>query len=133
MPARSVTPARNHTTAVVCPDGKAHCLGDPTDHSDPREHIHRGPEHALQGRYLGRAAGAGSFLAFGLIQWNDEKPQLEFAADGTWPELDLPQIDELIRDLADYTHKLQFVRNQLAQLNGEEPTGFVSLGLPAVA
>ncbi|MEU9057929.1 hypothetical protein AB0D13_03260 [Streptomyces sp. NPDC048430] len=133
MPARSVTAASIHTTTVACPDGKAYCLGEPIDHSDPREHIHRGPEHFLRGSYLGRGSGAGSILAFSLIQWNDDKPQLEFAADGTWPELDLPQIDELIGDLADYLHKLEAARNQLAELNAEELKTFVcpSLDLPA--
>ncbi|MCT9009364.1 DUF6907 domain-containing protein [Streptomyces rhizosphaerihabitans] len=129
MPVRSVTVGTIQTTTVACPDGKPHCLGEPLDHSDPREHIHRGPEHSLRGSYLGSGPRAGSILGFSLIQWNDDKPQLEFAADGAWPELDLPQIDELMSDLADYLHKLQAARDQLAQLNGEEPKRFVYPGL----
>ncbi|MFF0450076.1 DUF6907 domain-containing protein [Streptomyces sp. NPDC004609] len=108
-------------TATVCPDGRTFCTGLPIDHAGSHDHSHHGPEYSLCGSYLGPGPSVDSILGFGLVQWGDGRPRVAFSADGTWPELDLPQVDELINGLTGHLERLRVTRDELAVLLGEEP------------
>jgi hypothetical protein len=98
----------------VCPDGIDWCTGDPDSHADPREHRHVGTAHALTGPYLGDKDR--EVLAFELIRWDSGEPRLSFQADGTWPDLDIDQVDALVRDLTAHLVALRVERRRMALL-----------------
>ncbi|MEU0809543.1 hypothetical protein [Streptomyces sp. NPDC005970] len=102
-------------TTPTCPGGRTWCLGVPGDHSDPREHIHRGPYHSITGSY-GR-----DLLTFNLEQFDDDQPGICFVSDGLWPTLDLPAVDQLITDTAQHLDKLRGARDQLAAIEQGTP------------
>ncbi|MFP8882623.1 DUF6907 domain-containing protein [Streptomyces mangrovi] len=93
---------------TTCPDGVAFCTGDPASHSDPREHVHAGPEYSMTGVY------GFELMAFNLAQLDNDAPRLAFVAHGDWPELELNEVDTLIRDLGAHLDRLKAVRAQLA-------------------
>lgn len=101
------------TTGACCPDNIRWCLGNPDNHADPREHRHEGPEHGLSGSYI-NGDGTESAAAFCLTQWDDREPRLVFQADGTWPDLGLTQVDELVGDAVDWLVQLISVRRRFA-------------------
>ena len=96
-----------------CPDAVAWCLGNPADHADPREHRHEGPEYGLTGSHA-QGARNESLVAFRIVQWDDDAPRLVFQSDGTWPDLDLTQVDELIGDAVPWLTQLVATRRRLA-------------------
>ncbi|AGP56158.1 DUF6907 domain-containing protein [Streptomyces rapamycinicus] len=96
--------------AVDCPDRIAWCLGDPRDHSDPREHLHKGPEQSISGAY------GENLLGFHLTRWDDDTPVITFEAGGQWQDLSLSQMDELISDGTGHFNALRAARAQLAAL-----------------
>ncbi|MFH8369157.1 DUF6907 domain-containing protein [Streptomyces sp. NPDC018031] len=93
-----------------CPDGRPWCTSALLDHADPREHIHRGPEHEISGSY------GSTPLAFQLTQWDDDEPTLTFQAGGEWRDLGLEDVDRLQADLTRHCQILAAVREQLAAL-----------------
>lgn len=99
--------------AATCPDGVPFCDGAPAVHSDWREHIHQGPPTAMHGSYCDSPDG---IMTFGLAQWHDDEPGIEFVADGSWPTLDLAQVDELISDMGAHLERLRAARAELADL-----------------
>ncbi|MFJ5150866.1 hypothetical protein ACIQCF_04660 [Streptomyces sp. NPDC088353] len=108
------------TATAACPDGVTFCTGDPDTHADPREHHHQGREHSLSGSYLEFADG---IMAFHLSQLDDDTPSLLFQADGIWPQLSLPQVDELISDETVHLIALRADRRRLADLLTPACTG----------
>ena len=105
--------ARLTPATPACPDGITWCLGDPANHADPREHRHEGREHSLAGSYI-RGGWTEGVAAFQLVQWDDDEPRLAFQSDGTWPDLTLTQVDELIGDAVPWLTQLIATRRRLA-------------------
>ncbi|GAA4663034.1 DUF6907 domain-containing protein [Streptomyces youssoufiensis] len=66
--------------ALPCPDGIRFCLGDPWDHADPREHVHRGPTRSLD------LTDGSPVLTTQVEQFDDDAPGLVIG-DGTKPTL----------------------------------------------
>lgn len=93
----------------TCPDGRSWCTGIPSDHADPREHIHKGPEQSMNGAY------GYEVMAAYLVQFDDGEPELAFVGAGDWTELNLEQTDELIEHTAAHLERLRLLRAQLAQ------------------
>lgn len=110
----------SHPDNWVCPDGVPWCEGDPEDHADPREHHHSGPSTRMDGSYL---QIRDDLMVFHLIQWNDAEPRLMFQADGTWPELDLKQVDELAADELQHLVRLHDARRKLRTLTIDRKYG----------
>ncbi|GAA0657139.1 hypothetical protein GCM10009535_40190 [Streptomyces thermocarboxydovorans] len=82
---------------------------------DPQERVHYGPEHALRVSFVDEP-----LLPFELAQWDGEQPHLSFFADGSWPALDVAQVDELLLALDRYTGALRVAREHLARaLDGQ--------------
>ncbi|WP_261719076.1 hypothetical protein [Streptomyces sp. FZ201] len=98
----------------ACPDGIDWCTGDPDSHADPHEHRHVGTPHALTGPYLSDKDR--EVLAFELVQWTGAEPRLSFQADGTWPDLDIDQVDALVRDLTAHLIALRVEQRRMAIL-----------------
>ncbi|MFI8894852.1 hypothetical protein [Streptomyces paradoxus] len=98
-----------------CPDGIDWCAGAPDNHSDPREHRHESREYALTGRYLQDPQPRSSGIAaVQLTAWDNDRPRLTFQGTGLWPELDLPQTDELIGDAVPWVIGLLATRRRFA-------------------
>lgn len=100
-------------TETACPDGIAWCLGDPANHADPREHRHEGPEYGLTGSYI-QGTLTKSIATFHIDQWDDGELHLVFESDGTWPDLGLTQVDELIADAVPWLAQLIATRRRIA-------------------
>lgn len=94
----------------TCPDGRSWCTGAASDHSDPREHIHKGPEQSMNGAY------GYEVMAAYLVQFDDGEPELAFVGAGDWTELDIEQASELIEHTAAHLDRLRALRDQLAGL-----------------
>ncbi|AIV35918.1 hypothetical protein [Streptomyces sp. CCM_MD2014] len=91
-----------------CPALDGQCTGD--DCADPSAPVHYGPVPGLRVSFVD-----GPLLPFNLAQWGDEPPVLSFYADGTWPDLDVAQVDELLLALDEYTGALRVAREHLAR------------------
>lgn len=105
---------QDHTSSDTrCPDGITWCLGNPAHHADPREHRHEGPEYGLNGSYVD-GNPTESIAAFQIVQWDDREPHLVFQSDGTWPDLCLTQVDELIGDAVLWLVQLIATRRRIA-------------------
>ncbi len=111
----AVEQARPHpdTAPTACPDGIAFCDGRPGDHDIPGHHLHMGRIKAMHGPYDDSGDG---LMAYHLRQIDGEKPVIEFAADGTWPELDVAGMDGLIHDATTHLVNLIADRRRLACL-----------------
>ncbi|GAA2218831.1 hypothetical protein [Streptomyces indiaensis] len=105
--------ARQHPEHRPCPDGVGWCTGDPENHADPREHRHTGREYALTGRYL-QDPDRDGIAAVQLAAWDDDAPRLTFQGTGLWPELDLAQTDDLVRDAVPWVIGLLATRRRFA-------------------
>lgn len=90
-----------------CPALDAQCLGEDCRH--PREQWHRGTTHGLSLSFTDEP-----LLPFELAQWSGDAPRLAFFADGTWPDLDVAQVDELLLALDEYAGALRVARDHLA-------------------
>lgn len=91
-----------------CPALDGQCTGD--DCADPSDAVHYGPLPGLRVSFVD-----GPLLPFNLAQWGDELTVLSFYADGTWPDLDVAQVDELLLALDEYTGALRVAREHLAR------------------
>jgi hypothetical protein len=111
-------PAEGGTGSVQpagCPDGIDWCTGAPENHADQREHRHTGREYALTGQYLQDPDPSSSGVAaVQLAAWDDDAPRLTFQGTGLWPDLDLPQTDELIGDAIPWLIGLMATRRRFA-------------------
>ncbi|MGP4092569.1 hypothetical protein [Streptomyces sp. KR55] len=104
---------RQHPAACLALDGQ--CTRE--DCGNPREPVHYGPEHGLRVSFADEP-----LLPFELAQWGDEQPSLSFFADGSWPDLDLGQVDELLLALDQYTGALRVAREHLAAARRAQAT-----------
>lgn len=91
-----------------CPALDGQCTGQ--DCQDPREVVHHGPEHGLRVSFAEKA-----LMPFELAQWGSDAPALAFFADGSWPELDVDQVDELLLALDEYAGALRRARQHLEE------------------
>jgi hypothetical protein len=99
-------PQVSHCDAL---DGQ--CTGQACgENGDPREPIHLGPEHGLNVSFADYPLNP-----FQLTQWADEQPVLSVYAGGTWPDLTLAQVDELLLAFDRYTGVLRVAREHLAR------------------
>lgn len=111
--AEPVTKSNSAATPTACPGGITWCLGEPANHADPREHRHEGPEYGLTGSYVD-GNWTKSLVAFQIAQWDGGEPRLVFQSDGTWPDLGLSGVDELIGDAVPWLVQLFATRRRLA-------------------
>ncbi|QIJ62227.1 hypothetical protein [Streptomyces sp. JB150] len=89
------------------------------ENGDPREPIHLGPEHGLNVSFADYPLNP-----FQLTQWADEQPVLSVYAGGTWPDLTLAQVDELLLAFDRYTGVLRVAREHLARaVAAQDATG----------
>ncbi|MGW0596108.1 hypothetical protein ACWD11_03070 [Streptomyces sp. NPDC002776] len=105
--------AREHPEHRPCPDGIDWCTGTPEDHADPREHHHTSRQYQFNGRYLQDADGHG-IAAVQLSSWDDEEPRISFQGTGLWPDLGLPETDELLSDAVLWVIGLLALRRRFA-------------------
>ncbi|MFB6775560.1 hypothetical protein [Streptomyces sp. NPDC056337] len=84
------------------------CLGEDCD--GPGGHTHSTAETALHVSFADEP-----LMPFNLAQFGSEQPELAFFADGSWPTLNLAQVDELLSALDQYTSTLRNARQQLAK------------------
>lgn len=97
-----------------CPDGITWCIGAPDGHADPREHRHESREYTLAGRYLQDPDAGCSTANVYLSSWDADTPRLVFQGTGLWPDLDLPQADELVDDSVTWLIGLISIRRRFA-------------------
>ncbi|MFE9098523.1 hypothetical protein [Streptomyces sp. NPDC007264] len=97
----------------ACPDGFTWCGEPAADHGVDRRHA--GAAHAMRGTYT---RPDGGLMEFQVVQWGDDEPKLLFQADGTWPDLNLAQTDELVADTTTHLIRLKATRRRLALLLG---------------
>ncbi|WHM37549.1 hypothetical protein [Streptomyces sp. BPTC-684] len=58
-----------------------------------------------------------ALMEFTVIRWaEDAVPEMEFVGDGSWPSLNLEQVDELIADFNSHLQSLRAAREHLALL-----------------
>ncbi|MEU3413741.1 hypothetical protein ABZ760_21140 [Streptomyces sp. NPDC006658] len=105
--------AHKHGTQLTCPDGVRFCQGYPSDHEVPGDHLNMGPITAMHGPYVGSQEG---IAGFHLRQIQGEQPVIEFVGDGSWPALDLADVDRLGADLLTHHIALKVARRQLADM-----------------
>lgn len=100
------TPQVNDCDAL---DGQ--CTGETCGHrGDPREPVHRGLEHGMRVSFVDEP-----LMPFELVQWDNDRPEILFVADGTWPTLNLAQTDELLSAVDEYAGALRVAREHLAR------------------
>jgi hypothetical protein len=113
MANRMIANLRRARTGIACPDGITWCEGKAANHADDDEHRHEGPEYSLSGPYV-QGAWTNSLVGFQIAQWPDGEPHLVFQSDGAWPDLDMPQVDELIADAVPWLTALIATRRRIA-------------------
>ncbi|MET9734269.1 hypothetical protein ABZZ79_27620 [Streptomyces sp. NPDC006458] len=90
-----------------------------TEWPDPQAEAPRviGAAVGMTGAYAGRLRDSG-LMEFRLEEWHGERIGLAFYGDGTWPTLNLEEVDELIGDMASHLADLIAARRHLADLLG---------------
>lgn len=101
--------------AATCPDGVTWCLGASVDHANPRERVHRGRAHGLDGSY-----GKG-LLAFNLERFGDQPAAISLESGGAFLELDCAHVDQLLVDIPAHLDALRQTRAQLAAVADPDP------------
>ncbi|BDD71740.1 hypothetical protein [Streptomyces violaceoruber] len=91
-----------------CPALDRQCRGQ--DCQTGCERVHYGPERGLRVSFVDEP-----LLPFELAHWDGEQPQLAFFGDGSWPGLDVDQVDELLLALDEYTGALRVAREHLVK------------------
>ncbi|MFE6663886.1 hypothetical protein ACFVFH_09985 [Streptomyces sp. NPDC057697] len=111
----STAPASDKST--LCDALAGQCIGrDCGKNGHPDEPIHGTAAHTMSGGY-----GHG-LLEFGVVHWPHNAPELEFVGDGTWPGLNLEEVDELITDFRAHLGDLLQARDFLAALLEDQQT-----------
>jgi hypothetical protein len=119
MKKNAIVDKRQHSSTVPCPDGVSFCIGETAELNGRNWHDHRSAEYSLAGSYL--PADRDGVVGFCLEQLDEGPLYLAFSADGQWIDLNLPQVDELLRDFTVHVVRLRTLRDQFAEATDKIP------------
>lgn len=115
----AIVDKRQHSSTAPCPDGVSFRIGETAELAGQNRHDHRSAEYSLAGSYL--PANLDGVVGFCLEQLDEGPLYLAFSADGQWIDLDLPQVDELLRDFTVHVERLRTLRDQFAEATDKIP------------